>query len=278
MERKNIFLRNQNPTNPVNSLAPAQVHQPSGSDSPEELWPSWTSWRFSKVSRSDSHPPSISVHLRPGCTWWTHASPVDSPQWWSRSRQLRLRKHGWLVLYIEQWKHFRKMTHVEMEFQSFNSSDIILGLQLFYQSFKWTVNCGSDCWMDVVLHQLIGSFQPHTKRTPEVTSTSGQTKIDKTWWKKCVFYPKISHWIFRSLKSHSSSNVFTISRFLPSPWFDVNFHFEFPDNSAAMITTEVVPSPTSVSWTECRVWQSTKRNPSIVSIQNENAVSTVRQW
>lgn len=87
----------------------------------------------------------------------------------------------------EQWKHFRKMTHVEMEFQSFNSFDIILGLQLFYQSFKWTVNCGSDCWMDVVLHQLIGSFQPHTKRTPEVTSTSGQTKIDKTWWKKWRF-------------------------------------------------------------------------------------------
>lgn len=195
---KNVFWRNQNPTNPVISLAPAQVHQPSGSDSPE-LCPSW---RFSKVSRSDL---SISVHLRgflrPGCTWWTHASPVDSPQWWSRSRQLRLRKHGrigWLVLHMitwyvfflhqnEQWKHFRKMTHVEMEFQSFNSFDIILGLQLFYQSFKWTVNCGSDCWMDVVLHQLIGSFQPHTERTPEVTSTSGQTKIDKTWWKKWRF-------------------------------------------------------------------------------------------
>ena len=28
-------------------------------------------------------------------------------------------------------------------------------------------------------------------------------------------------------------------------WFD---HFKFQDNSAAMITTEVVPSPTSVSW------------------------------
>lgn len=79
----------------------------------------------------------------PGCTWWTLASPVCIQQWWSQALKTgNLCWYGWESMGITEENDLLKC----------------------HLRHGWNMlKCHGrdpDRWMDVVLHKLIGSFQP----------------------------------------------------------------------------------------------------------------------